>query len=142
MEDLTLEQVEHFKEVAKLLLSKGLPNTAQNLLDNGADPELLTKLANTGVIDLKKDGSVFIAWHLNRYNPSATLDNLIYKLSPKEITYTFTFKEDSLKEFEDGLIPIDYILSHSSQKESVVRKCQFTVEDLSKYFKKIPSATK
>ena len=142
MEDLTLEQVEHFREVAKILLTKSLPTTAQNLLDNGADPELLTKLANTGVITIKKDGSVFIAWHLNRYNPEATLDNLMYKLSPKEITYTFTFKEDSLKEFEDGLIPIDYIISHSSQKESVVRKCQFTAEDLSKYFKKIPNAAK
>ena len=142
MEDLTLEQVEHFKEVAKLLLNKGLPTTVQNLLDNGADSEVLTKLANTGVITIKKDGSVFIAWHSNRYNLEATLDNLIYKLSPKEITYTFTFNEDSLKEFEDGLIPIDYILSHSSQKESVVRKCRFTAEDISKYFKKIPNATK
>ena len=142
MEDLTLEQVEHFKEVAKILLTKSLPTTVQNLLDNGVDPEVLAKLVNTGVVTPKKDGSVFIAWHLNRYNPEATLDNLIYKLSPKEITYTFTFKEDSLKEFEDGLIPIDYILSHSSQKESVVRKCQFTAEDLSKYFKKIPNTTK
>lgn len=141
MEDLTLEQVEHFRAVARVLLEKGLPTTVQNLLDNGADSEVLIKLANTGVITIKKDGAVFIAWHLNRYNPEATLDKLMYKLCPKEVVYTFTFKEDLLKEFEDGLIPIDYIISHSSQEERTVRKCQFTAEDLSKYFKKIPLET-
>ena len=136
MEDLTLEQVEHFRAVARTLLEKGLPNTVQNLLDNGADSEVLIKLANTGVITIKKDSSVFIAWHLNKYNPEATLDKLMYKLYPKEIVYTFTFKEDLLKEFEDGLIPIDYIISHSSQEERTVRKCQFSADDLKCFFKK------
>lgn len=135
MEDLTLEQVEHFRAVARTLLCKQLPTTVQNLMDNGADHEVLSKLDSVGVITIKADGNVFIAWHLNKYNPEATLDKLMYKLSPKEIIYTFTFKEDLLKEFEEGLIPIDYIISHSSQEERTVRKCQFTADDLKSIFK-------